>query len=698
MIPGLDKRISLTRETVDSPNITSRFDEDELGKIGAWVLDGFKADKTSREKWERRMEAAFNLAMQLQQVKSFPWPGASNVKFPLVTIAALQWHSRAYPLLCAGPDVVKMRTNGKDIDGKLQQSATRAARYMSYQLLDESDSWEEETDRALLQLPLIGCVFKKTYFSGDRGGNVSDHVSARDLVINYWAKSVESAERKTHVIPFSRNQVYEKAMVGLWRKGCLEEDWYTGAPQPRSTDDTVGKDRRTGQTPPSQVDDTTPFEFLEQYVHADLDGDGYAEPWIITVERTSGKVVRIAANFEWDQILFLNNKIVRIRPDQVFTKYSFLPSPDGGVYDMGFGLLLGPLNESVDSLINQIIDAGTLATTAGGFLGRGVKIRGGEQSFRPFGWLRVDSTGEDLSKGIYPFPVREPSMVLFKLLSLLVDFTNRISGSTDIMVGENPGQNTPAETSRLMAEQGMKINSAIFKRVWRGMKREFAKLYLLNRRHVPVTVLHYGERSGWVNREDFMHPEGAVCPAADPNLASDTQRTQQAMMIKQQAMVTPGYNKDAVERNLLTAMKVEDIDYIFPGSDKIPAPPPPKVAEAMIKGQIRMQEKAADHKARLEQKIIETLMQQRKTAAEISLIEAQIAQIVAQVGEAQAASQVKAFEAHMGALKDLHDTQQGYLELALGAMSDGGKQGESSGVGGPPSNQGGAQSPAAPNS
>ena len=194
-------------------------------------------------------------------------------------------------------------------------------------------------------------------------------------------------------------------------------------------------------------------------------------------------------------------------------------------------MLLGPLNESVNSILNQLIDAGTLANTAGGFLGRGVKIRGGQYSFVPYGWNPVDSTGDDLRKNIFPMPTREPSGVLFNLLSLLIDYSNRVAGATDMMMGQNPGQNTPATTSQAMIEQGQKIYNSIYKRVWRSMKQEFQKLYNLNKLYLPEEKYFKGEQ--FIQREDFNYPMQDVIPGANPNLTSDNMRLTQANLLKQ---------------------------------------------------------------------------------------------------------------------------------------------------------------------
>jgi chaperonin GroES len=696
-----DVTITLSEEFINAANAAEFFSGEELVSIGLSVKQGYEEDDKSRDAWKRRTEAAFDLALQVQKAKSFPWAGASNVKFPLVTIAALQWHARAYPLLIQGPEIVKMRVVGADPEGKLRQSADRVAKYMSYQLLEESDSWEEETDRALLQVPIVGCAFKKIYRNGSKQQNISELVPAKHFVVNYWAKSVDDAPRRTHVLPLTRNDIHTRWKTGLFRDPS-GESWFDAGPSTSSGPDTSRRDKRLGQVRPARPDDVTPFHFLEQMVSLDLDGDGYEEPYIITVERESGWVARIVANFlprdiVWDGAPFTSD-IVRIEEDRFWVKIPFIPQPDGGVYDMGFGVLLGPLNESIDTIINQLIDAGTLQTTAGGFLARGVKIRGGQQSFSPFQWNRVDSIGEDLQKGIVPFPVREPSGTLFQLLGLLVDYTNRISGSTDIMVGENPGQNTPAETSRLMAEQGMKINSAIFKRVWRAFKQEFQLMYLLNRRHVPLSVTKYGESNGWISREDFQLPEESVRPAADPNLSSDGQRVQQASMVKQSAATTPGYDKDEVEMNWLRALRVENVERMFLGSKKVPPAPHPKVMLEQLRQEGGLKKVMAQMQARQQEKIMDIIASREQVQAEIELLKAQCVEILSAVGAAQAAHELKAFEAQIKVLQSVDESHRAYLELMLGAKKDGAKAPDAGGLPGMAAPSGNAGGPAGPGS
>jgi chaperonin GroES len=602
----LNKPITLDAKVVGSPNLCDLFEEDDLKRIGSFCHDGYTRDEFSRAAWMRRNEAGMDLALQIQKDKSFPWPGCSNVAFPLVTIAAMQFHARAYPAIVNGTDVVKCLSFNGD-----PAHAERVSTHMSWQLLHQDRSWEEQEDKALLNLSIVGTNFKKSYHSSARAHNVSELVLAKDLVLDYWSKSLDETPRKTHLIPMFRNEVYEKVMRGVFRD-CLEETWYTNTPAPTSSQRQVHQDNRQGVTPPAP-DETTPLLFLEQHCNLDLDDDGYAEPYIITFDSVSKEVVRIVTRFDRlsdiERVATGPNKgkIVRIEAMEYFTKKTFIPSPDGGIYDIGFGVFLGPLNEAVNSLVNMLLDAGTMQTTGGGFLGRGAKIRGGNYTIAPFEWKRVDSTGDDLRKSIFPLPVNAPSDVLFQLLSLLINYTSRISGTTDIMVGENPGQNTPAQTTQTMVEMGQKIYTAIFKRVWRASQEEFRKLFKLNGMFLPPDK----PQVGGATRADYAGSPDQVCPVADPNVTSDAMRLQLAGALKQSAMTTAGYNKDAVEVRYLKALRVENIPEVFPGTAGQPPAKDPKlvIEETKIQGRMAEQERALQVEM---QKFLVTLEEEKR--------------------------------------------------------------------------------------
>jgi len=576
-------------------NIADLLCKADLEAIGNQVVKDYDADLLSRNSWEKRTEASLKLALQVAETKNFPWPNASNVKFPLITIAALQYHARSYPVLVDGDLPVKCRVVGEDKDGLRRMRSDRVERHMSYQLLEEDEDWESEMDKVLITQPIVGCAFKKTYYDPILKHNISENILAKDLVVNYWTKSLKSAPRITHVILMSKNEIYERTIRGLWVEGIEEGRIQPASSNVLNSNLQLAQDKAQGMTPPDGNDDSNPIEILEQHCFIDFDDDGYAEPYIVYVRKDNKKVARIVARYSNNDIE-RNKKgdVLTIVAEQYFTKYPFVPSPDGGFYDLGFGVLLGPLNESINTIVNQLVDAGTMANTAGGFLSRGIKLRGGNYTFNPMEWKHVDSTGDDLRKGIVPLPVREPSQVLFTLLNLLINYGERVGGSVDILTGQNPGQNTPAETTRTMAEQGMKIFNGIFKRTYRSLKEEFRKLYRLNQIFINENMEYVSNADGGdgiVLVSDYEGPVTDVMPTADPSITSDSQRQHQAMLVADRIAHTPGlYNRYEAEKMILKAGKIQDVDKLIPdpkGPNAVPPPINPKVQVEQIKAQVQ---------------------------------------------------------------------------------------------------------------
>jgi len=689
----LDVNININKLT-NSPNIVDLLDEKDLNTIGFRVINEFNLDKESRIQWEKRVENAMKLALQVSEAKSFPWTNASNIKFPLVTIAALQFHSRAYPALIPSDQVVKVdhdaSTNPDPRAVKeLEDRNARVEKHMSYQLLRQDDNWESEMDKVLITVPIVGCAFKKTYWDFNEDHPVSENVLAKDFVVSYWTKNLKDCNRQSHILYLSANDVLSRQRRGIW---C--EDFKLRPQQTIQEDDlSQAQDMAQGVYQP-QSDPGTPFEFIEQHRWEDLDGDGFKEPYIITVHKDTRKVVRIVANY-FDSSIKRNSKgeILTIKPESYFTKYSFIPSPDGGFYDIGFGILLGPLNESINTIINQLVDAGTMANTAGGFLSRGIKIRGGNYNFAPMEWKHVDSTGEDLAKGIYPLPVREPSQVLYTLLTTLVNYGERIVGSTDIMVGENVGQNTPAETSRTMAEQGMKVFAGIFKRIYRGLNEEVRKVYRLNQLYLPDQVNFAG---GAVLASDYQTDSTDLRPAADPHVVSDIQRIMQAETLKQTALMSPGFNVYKVMRRYLEALKIPNIEEVLPdpqGPNAIQSGPDVKVQVEQIKAQER--------KLSLETKFKLGVMKLQQEAelnkAKILKMEADAAKALEEAGGVKAGHDIAMLQTKLGAAKAHQEGIMKSIELMMKATEGAVEYDNNAtgilGMGGQPSDQGSQESP-----
>jgi len=647
--------ISTTAKLLSHPNIAEMMDDVQLTTIGLKVVQEFDMDKESRQDWEYKMDESMKLALQVVEQKSFPWAGASNVKFPLITIAALQFHARAYPALIPSKDIVKCRVNGADPTGEKTARARRVEDHMSYQLLEEDEAWEDQMDKVLITTPIIGCSFKKSYWSPRTKTNISEMVLAKDLVVDYWTKSLEMANRITHVLYLSKNDVRERTLRGLYTE--------TDLGQAKSLEPNETRDKAQGVHPASN-DPDTPYEILEQHRYLDLDGDGYSEPYIVTVHKESKKVLRIVANYFDSGIEKKNGHIVFITPEQYFTKYSFIPSPDGGFYDLGFGVLLGPLNESINTIVNQLIDAGTMANTAGGFLGRGLKIRGGNQSFAPLEWKHVETTGDDIRKNVFPLPVREPSQVLMSLLSLMINYGERIGSATDAMVGENPGQNTPAETSRNMVEQGMKIFSGIFKRVHRSLKQEFKKQYRLNQLYLPKET-KFGGKATII--EDYQGDVSDISPASDPNVVSDSQRVNQASAVLAAAHQSPGYNLYEVNRRYLEALKVPNLDKVLPdpkGPEAIPPAPNPKMQIEQIKAQT----KQADMQLKGKIAAMKLAQEADKTQATVKKLEAEAIKLMAEAQGVSTGHEIALLNARIGAEKSHRDHLMQQAEMMMKAF------------------------------
>lgn len=658
----LQRSITIDREVAKAPNLCDRFSDDDLDTIGRWVLSGYERDKRSRIKWERRTSAAMDLAMQIQKEKTFPWPGSANVTFPLVTIASLQFSCRSYPNLISGSEIYKYRTLGKDPDQRIRERADRIGKHMSWHVLEEDVGWEETHDRLLINLGIVGCNFIKTYYSPKLRYSVSELVMARDFVLDYYAKSVEDCARKTQVLSMYRNDIYEKMVSGAYRNQ-LDEAWFNQAPPTETDTQTDESDNRKGLYAAGEADEDAPYRILEQHRNLDLDQDGYAEPYIVTVEKGSSKVLKIAARWEREEDVDksdfpgMKGRIKKIRSTEYYTKYGFIPSPDGGVYDVGFGTLLGPINESVNSGINQILDNGTMMNSNGGFLARGVKIRGGVYTMAPWEWKRVDSSGPDLKNSMVPFPVRESGTVMFQLLGLLIEYADRLAGATDPMVGVNPGQNTPAETSRNMTEQGMQVYKGIFKRIWRSMKEEAKKLHKLQALYLPSSKT-FGNADAFITQEDYRTNPDLIVPCADPNIVSDGMRLTQAQAVRQSAHEVNGYSQENVERNWLRALKVDEIEHYYPGPDKVP--PLPNAKMAVEQGKMQIAKMKIDFE---KMKFISELrVEASKTQAEVIKLYAEVNQLLAQTEDTQTKTKIAKFTAIVDSLETYHNMQMSKLE------------------------------------
>lgn len=595
--PGTD-----LRSLVEAVNIAEKIKEDKLEEIGEECYQGYEIDYQSSQIWRDMVDEWMALATQAVEEKNYPWPNASNVKFPLVSIAAMQFSARAYPTLVPSDGkIVKPVVIGADPTGEKLKRAERVSKYMSWQLMHEMDNWEEDMDRLLIMDATMGTVFKKTFYDPYLETMCSKLIDARQVVINYDAESIEKAERISEHVYLYEREVDERKLMGIY----LDVD--LGDPTAASFDNRES----------SADDDTIPYFFIEQHAWLDLDDDGVKEPYVVTLHKDTKKVVRISARFQEESAVYRNGKLVRIKPLEYYTKYGFIPNPESRIYDLGFGHLLGPINESVNTIINQLVDAGTISNLQSGFIGKGLRMKMGDQPFRPGEWKAVNATGDDLKKQIVPLPTKEPSTTLFQLLGTLITSGKELASVAEIFVGKMPGQNTPATTTMATIEQGMKVFTAIYKRIYRSLYKEFKKLYRLNGTFLdPQTAIAVLDEP--VNPTDFSSEGYDICPGADPTAVSSTER-----LLKAQGLLEllPLGTIDPVKvtMRVLEAQDQPNWEELIPGMKETGQPQiPPKQDPKMMEMEMKMQ--AEQQKAQLNQQESQFKMAMEARSKEFELM------------------------------------------------------------------------------
>lgn len=542
-------------------NLAEQLDEDTLGSIGAHLKEQIDIDEDSRSEWIDTNKNWLRLAAQVREEKSFPWPGASNVKYPLLTIASMQFHARALPNLVNSNRPVRMRTLGQDPEQEKSARAQRVSTFMSYQILEGLKDWMDDMDRLLFVLPMVGICYKKTYWSESEQRIKSVLVLPNDLIINYHARSFEKA-RMTQVMYMDDNEIHELQAAGVFLDVELL-DPEEPVDMDRHAEDDIDSLKNTPGS------DMLPHEIYESHCWIDLDEDGYKEPYIVTLTK-NGTILRIVARWSDESVDYnAQGDIIRIVADEYYTPFVFMPDPASAVSGLGLGTLLGPINEAANTVINQLIDAGTLSNQQGGFLGKGAKLRGGVSRFRPGEWKIVNATGDDLRKSIFPMPIREPSNVLFQLLGTLVESGQQISSVSEMLTGESPGQNQPATTTMAVLEQGLQLFSSIYKRQHRSLAKEYMKIYRLNGVYLNEdeynVVLDEDLKEPGVRytTEDFEDVSADVKPASDPSIVSQAQKSVKSQALLEKLAIGLPLNVQEVTRRVLESEDQENIKLLM---------------------------------------------------------------------------------------------------------------------------------------
>lgn len=581
-------------------NVAEILDTEYLSLIASECLQDYASDEDSMSEWLDGYERGIELASLAKETKTFPWNKAANVKFPIITNAAVKFNSRAYPELMRNGEVVGTKINGKDPSGEKQARGQRVSEYTNHQLLEKMKGWESDLDRLLMMLPCVGQMYKKTYYCPVEQQNISELVHGKDVVIDINSPNFERAPRKTHKYELSANEVKEHQLAGVFLEGVqLTEFREDGEPMQSGEVHTI----------------------LEQHRLIDLDEDGYQEPYIVYIDKGSQQVLRIVAAFDIDDIKVDSfGRVTKINRDECFIPYQFMPDIEGGILARGYGHLLTPLNETVNTLMNQLLDAGTLANLQSGFFGKGLRVRGGNMKFQPGEWKMVDVDGSSIANNVFALPTKEPSPTLFSMLGLVIDAAKDVASIKDVLAGDTPGgMNVQPTTLLAMIEQGQKTFNAIYKRVWRSLKAELKKIYSLN--------FKYGDNEDYIRfhdldvsiQQDFA-PDLDVVPVADPSVTSQAQRIAQAQAVLS-VSGRPGLDEQAVTKDFLRAIGHPNIEVIMPEQPPQQGPNPQMMA---LQKELELREREMQIKERelmikereQEAEVLEQIIKGKKTMAE----------------------------------------------------------------------------------
>jgi len=561
-------------------NLAEAIPEESLAKISNELRSQFSVDQTSRKDWEQSYIKGLDLLGFKYQEVSEPFRGAASVSHPLLAEAVTQFQAGAYKELLPAGGPVKTTILG-EATPEVEQQAERVKDFMNYQIMYKMKEYDPEMDQLLFHLPLAGSAFKKVYFDGNMGRPCAKFIPSEDLVVNYGASELEDAERITHVIKISPNDLKRQMISGFYRDIEIDENdelysSYSDIQEKYDELEGVQKSEYAGQ-----------YQLLEMHVDLDLEGyenlgangepTGLKLPYVVTLEQGTGKILSIYRNYLPSDPMFMRQKY--------FVHYKFLPGL--GFYGFGLVHMLGGLTRTATAALRALLDAGTLSNLPAGFKSRGLRVRDDEEPLTPGEFRDVDAPGGDLRNALMPLPYKGPDGTLFQLLGYVVDAGRRFAAIADMKVGDG-SQANPVGTTMALLEQGSKVMSGIHKRCHYAQKEEFQLLARLFSTALPGEYPYEvsgGNRA--VKTTDFDERVD-VLPVSDPNIFSMSQRIMLAQTQLQLAQSNPEiHNLYEAYRRMYMALGVQQIENILPPpAGPQPMDPGVENSQALMLGQL----------------------------------------------------------------------------------------------------------------
>ena len=539
------------QEDIIGPDHNSNFaeflDEDELDSIGSELVDQFTSDRESRKDWARVYMKGLDLLGLKIEDRDQPWPGACGVYHPVLIEAVVRFQAQAITELFPAGGPVRTKIMGHVNEEKIKQ-ASRVEHEMNYQLTENMSEYRDEMEQMLFRVPMAGSAFKKAYFDPMLERPVSMFVPAEDFVVSYGAADLLTADRYTHVMKKSQNDVRKLMVNGFYRDIELPE------PAPEFSDIEEKYNELEGESSIG-IEDDDRHTILEMHVDYDLpepysDPDGIARPYVITIDKSSRTVLSIRKNWFEDD--------TKKQKREHFVHYRYLPGL--GFYGIGLIHLIGGLAKSATSILRQLVDAGTLSNLPAGLKARGLRIKGDDSPLSPGEWRDVDIPGGAIRDNIYPLPYKEPSGVLYNLLGNIVDEGRRIGSVADVDIS-SANQNAPVGTTLALLERSLKVMSGVQARIHHSFKKELKILAQIIHDHMPATYDY--DLDGQFSRVDDFDRRVDVTPVSDPNSATTSQRIiayQAALQLAQQAPQL--YNLGMLHRQMLETLSIPNADEI----------------------------------------------------------------------------------------------------------------------------------------
>jgi hypothetical protein len=572
-------------------DLCDKIDEDELDDIANQVYDNYQSDKDSRGEWEDMFERGFDLLGLKLQDATEPFEGACTAVHPLLIESAVKFQSKASQELFPSGGPVKTQIIGKQTPEKEMQ-ANRVKDFMNYQLTEQMSEYFDEFERMLFHLPLIGSAFKKIYYDANLKRPVSEFVPIDQFYVSFYASDLRRADRYTHVIYRSPNDLKRDIAAGIYNEIDLPQ---AGVPEQSAMEEKMNT--ILGFSPSS--DNDPQYVLLEQHCYLDLpaplnDPDGVALPYIVTIEERSKKVLSIRRNFNQDD--------PRREKKIHFTHYRFVPG--FGFYGFGLMHFLGNLTMTATAAMRALVDAGQFANLPGGFKAKGVRVVGDNDPIAPGEFKEVESTGIDLSKAIVPLPYKEPSSTLYQMLQFVSAAGQRFADSSEQVISDSASYG-PVGTTMALLEASSKFFSAIHKRLHKSQKDEFRLLAAIDYEYLPSKYPYeIPNANQQVFRKDF---DGRVdvLPVSDPNIPSNAHRMMMAQMALQLSQNSPPgmFNLEALNRTILNSANMPNIEEILPPKQQAKKLDPVSDIMAATKGLPIAAFPGQDHEAHIQVKM-----------------------------------------------------------------------------------------------